>query len=433
MDDANKLPTLPERRTRRTRSGPELMRIELTLKTVTPILGGAHKPRHTDDQDPIRVPSVAGHLRFWWRAIYGAGLSAATLAERESTLWGTTAGTGGASLVSLSVTVTNAGTIDRENVSHNTRGGYALFPASAQQGGVPPAPRREHVEFKLTVSLPEPYEAEVKNALKAWLWFGGVGGRTRRGLGAITATGASTSWLPENSAEVTAWFKSLGAASTATDLPSLRGATLFALTGPTKNAWDATVISLDALKAFRQGTHTGARNARNGPTPGQSNWPESDKLRHLHLQNRGRLHPHRPRHNANMAWPRAQFGLPIVGKFKTGPGEQEPGQFELVLTVNGTLRDRLASPLLLRALPLRNGRFVPIALWLHRANPAQAQVGPRHATQKTRLVDGSAAPFTRMKADGDTDLTRGLLGTHTSMRDAFGAWLVSKNATKVIG
>ncbi|HLV12164.1 MAG TPA: RAMP superfamily CRISPR-associated protein, partial [Trueperaceae bacterium] len=50
---------------------------------------GSHLTRAIDDVDVIRAPSVRGHLRCWWRALYAAQYTSAdALHQRESALWG---------------------------------------------------------------------------------------------------------------------------------------------------------------------------------------------------------------------------------------------------------------------------------------------------------------------------------------------------------
>src|SRR5262249_7171392 len=157
-------------------------------------------------------------------------------------------------------------------------------------------------------------------------------------------------------------------------------------------------------KEFRQGiAGSPGERAREPGTgkqqpnrPSWSNWPEADKIRHL--TKKTRTHP--PRHNASLAWPRAGFGLPIIGQFQTrardGSRLDEPGQFELNWRASRNDEqgfDRLASPLIVKALPLATGQFAPCALWLNRAYP----VG------EVCLKDfrNSGAPFDRLVADGD--------------------------------
>lgn len=80
---------LPTAKPRAARSGPELVELRVRLEVTTPILGGSHQTRAIDDVDVVRAPSVRGHLRFWWRALYAAQYTSAdALHQRESALWG---------------------------------------------------------------------------------------------------------------------------------------------------------------------------------------------------------------------------------------------------------------------------------------------------------------------------------------------------------
>lgn len=64
------------------------------------------------------------------------------------------------------------------------------------------------------------------------------------------------------------------------------------------------------LRQFRQAEKY-ARDPGTAPTrPGRSRWPEPDKLRRIF---RTHSAAHRPRYHDTLIWPRAQFGLPIVG------------------------------------------------------------------------------------------------------------------------
>src|SRR5690606_20083052 len=101
---------------------------------------------------------------------------------------------------------------------------------------------------------------------------------------------------------------------------------------------------------------------------------EADKIRHLTRRTRG----HEPRHNGVPVWPRAGFGLPIVGRFqrqaRNGGRLDEPDDFLLLWRRGRENEDRLASPLIVKAVPLAGGTFVPCALWLNRAYPAGSGV-----------------------------------------------------------
>ena len=212
------------------------------------------------------------------------------------------------------------------------------------------------------------------------------------------------------------------------DQPWLQGGAL-QVGSPERDAMKAWTIALDWLKEFRQGTNgqecERAREPGKSPQrPSISNWPEADKIRHI----KRKVIAHRPRHNENAVWPRAGFGLPIIGQFQTkardGSRLDEPGPFELRWRSPKKDRprefddhDRLASPLIVKALPLADGSFVPCALWLNRAYPAGEVV--------LRGVDDSQAPFDQLVAADDTPQFLALADKQ-SLRQAFLDWLRSR-------
>lgn len=445
LPNAPRYEELPTAKPRAVRSGPELTEIPVRLEVVTPILGGGHQTRAIDKVDVIRAPSVRGHLRFWWRALYASQCSSAKeLYQRESALWGRAAtDDGGRSAVEIRVDVEgNGGAIDDSDINlQQTPGAYALWPARAErrQGQVvkPPAPRREPgTQFQLTLRVAATAEVEVKNALRAWILFGGYGGRTRRGLGSLKVVDDASTWLPSAAtrAALTALFGfDIFAAPTKApgDVPWLGGAAIQIGRG-NQNAQTVWTTALDWLKEFRQGT-TGQQGdrAREPGTdkaqpqrPSISNWPEADKIRRI----KNKTNAHAPRHNATAAWPRAGFGLPIIGQFqKMGRNSKrydEPDGFELRWRVGNVEHDRLASPLIVKALPLADGIFAPCAVWLNRAHPAGGEVVLRNA-------NNSQALFDRLVANGDT--ARFLaLANKTSLRQAFLDWLHAKYQTTVV-
>ncbi|HWN68265.1 MAG TPA: type III-B CRISPR module RAMP protein Cmr1, partial [Haliangium sp.] len=75
----------PRRRVR----GPALNTISLSLRTITPVLGGGAVTRRVEREGMVRVPGMRGQLRFWWRALHVHDCeNAAELARREAELWG---------------------------------------------------------------------------------------------------------------------------------------------------------------------------------------------------------------------------------------------------------------------------------------------------------------------------------------------------------
>lgn len=438
---------LPAARPRASRGGARLRDVQVTLKVVTPIMGGSHKTRAIDEVDIIRVPTIRGHLRFWWRALYApAFASPAELARREGELWGRPASAkeGGRSRVEVRVIRSDemaTGEMDERDIQLRDTSAYALWPARAERRSDTPAAKRRKpgTEFQLELKIAgtERDETEVRNALRAWILFGGYGGRTRRGLGSLTvAEGERADWLPgaptHRAFNDLFGFELFAAPERAPgDTPWLGGATLYTPAGAHQgnakqgNAEQAWEQALGWLREFRQGTSgREAERAREPgagkPQPGRpsiSNWPEADKVRHI--ENKRKSHP--PRHNATPAWPRAGFGLPILGQFqtkaRTGPNYDEPESFELRWRARGVEHERLASPLIVKALPLADGTFVACALWLNRAYPADAQVFLKDA----RRGSNSEAPFDRLLAPGDTARFAPL--EKPTLREAFLSWL----------
>lgn len=429
---------LPDPRPRATRGGPRRCRLSLQAEVVTPILGGGYRTRHLDDVEVIRPATLKGHLRFWWRALEAQRFdSARELCREESRLWGAVSTANQRSQVDVCVTVHTIGQIDTSPIElSRTLGAYALWPARAEtRTRTPIAPRRRPgTRFTLVLEAPTSYENTLIDVLRAWVLFGGYGSRTRRGLGSLTAVQERENWLPTQ-AHPDALAQLFGrnllraAGIRPCDTPTLAGAGFHAAP-PVDSPERAWVRALDWLREFRQGTSDpqGQRAREPGVgRPSVSNWPEADKIRNLSRPIRGLPWAHTPRLNSTPAWPRAGFGLPIVGQFQQQSREQgpdgrflwwkdltsprtEPGPFE----IRWSGGDRLASPLILKALPLADGRFAPCALWLSRAYPSGEVI--------LRDIPNSGAPFDRLSAPGDPSLFSPLDGAN-SLREAFFAWV----------
>lgn len=472
LDGIPPAPTsLPPARARARRGGPARTELEALVRVVTPILGGGAQPRELDELDVIRPATVRGHLRFWWRALRGHEFKdAAELYKVESSLWGRAAveQEGGRSAVEIRINVQHRKARDDSAIRMNDPNAYALWPAREERREQKPtAPRwSPGTQFLLTLVVPTDHEAEVRAVVRAWLLFGGYGGRTRRGLGSFQSLDRDGAWLPVE-ATPKAFEACFGrniflpSDRPAGDTPWLAGASLHIgrANGTVERAW---LEALEWLREFRQGTQLGARQPPKGGRPSISNWPEADKVRRLSRPRQARRWAHTPRHSATPVWPRAAFGLPIIGQFQGLSREPRPGwrdgdrdpknlrwhelppehpnhgdepeQFEIGWKVRGELEpmERLASPLIVKALSLADGRFVPCALWLHRAFPADGEVGlvRRHGTER-RLVKGTEAQFDRLVAKDDTPRFAPLAGKQ-SLREAFLDWLRTTQHTTAV-
>jgi CRISPR-associated protein Cmr1 len=446
--------TLPTPRARRASDGGEIAKSTLLLEVVTPIFGGGTKPRDVDEVDVIRVPSIRGNLRFWWRALQAPKFAdPKALFDAESSLWGCAASgdparsspkSGRSSVDAVLRILAAHDAFDQDDVNPRSDTSYALWPARAEKVGTSAARRRKPgAQFELTLFMPKSRERGVLDAVRAWILFGGYGGRTRRGLGSLCLRHGDLS-MPKQA--LSAAFQGAfgydvfaSGASVLRDTPSLADARC--LVGPEyRDAGRAWETAVKWLSDFRQGSAGKEGDRAREPAGGKpqsnrpslSNWPEPDKIRHL----TGKTGTHPPRHNATPAWPRAGFGLPIVGRFQGkdrsgGYFTSEPGQFDLRWTDGTRVYDRLASPLILKALPLAGGSFVPCALWLSRAYPAgDVVVAEKARGGGVMRKANSAAPFDRLVAAGDTPRFSALAGKAT-LRDAFCDWLVRHGATEI--
>ncbi len=264
---------------------PEENSISLNLRTITPLFGGGYEPGVVDGVTPIRAAAIRGQLRFWWRAVAGACYEThQRLFDAEEAIWGSASKPG---TVAVIVRVTNPGTSKRcarfeLYPNSNTYKALPLFerpwPSYALQafqgklakGGIAverePEIARLDCEFTVILrskagQLPE----EVLQAAAAWIEFGGVGARTRRGCGSLERTGGSE--LPK-----------LNPAPRLGNTTAISGAV--ALEG--KEPLDPIRCWAEAVSVyrdFRQGNGIARTPPSGGPgpagsTPGRSYWPE---------------------------------------------------------------------------------------------------------------------------------------------------------------
>jgi CRISPR-associated protein Cmr1 len=355
------LPDLPEWREPAKRET-----IELELRLITPMFGGGYKARKVDPLLPIRPAAIRGHLRFWWRATAGARYaSVADLHKAETELWGGASKKDNPAVgkVALQVHILSAGEIaSYSQVAPESRPkegplhGYFLFPFQEQkERGIQPAVGRRDVAFTLRLSLDaslsEAQRAEVRTALKAWIAFGGVGARTRRGCGALTVLGNNANqWLPPTQG-LAQWLGMPSNTASPHEWTTLAGARGIIVhpTSPEK-AWR----ELGQFWArFRKGHFAQAYSPMSG-----GKWRDYRQVL-CQLRNQG--------NTLRLAKP--FLGLPIIY-------QEIKGAKNLCFT--GTLEPaqsgRMASPVILKPIALQGGRFGALVLVMHAPKPDKIRV-----------------------------------------------------------
>lgn len=377
---------------------------------VTPLYGGGVRSAEVDHTMPIRASGIRGQLRFWWRIVAGPFASPEAMFERETAIWGGVgASSPSASQVAVRVDRVSGLKIEPAFVyqtNPNKPGeyktmpkeadwveSYALFPArgdlTADKHTIKTAPHRLalaglgfRLHLKLDARLSAQQRQEVMTALRWWASFGGVGARTRRGLGAVQVKTLD----PVSAEEVRA-----------------KGGILV-LRATDKKAEAAWKNSLKRLSNFRQGVNIGRNPPTDDPNrPGRSRWPEPDAIR----RSTGRhAAGHEPTHPVDNLYPRAAFGLPIVFHFKD---EKQGEPLQQLLVPEGG--ERMASPLILR--PYWSGSaWHPALLLLPRwesaltvpvgfGNGPFRRAWPTDPDQRQRL----AQQITPMAGRGDDPLT----------------------------
>jgi CRISPR type III-B/RAMP module RAMP protein Cmr1 len=371
-----------------------------TVDIITALFGGGVEPSENDPIALVRVPAIRGHLRFWWRATRGAEFeSSDELWRREEKIWGSTTEP---SRIEITVSLGRLGRQEScEGLITRGRLGYALFPfqGNARENKRYAVYTRD-AQFTLSLRYPEELASDVKAALWAWVNFGGLGARTRRGCGALfckeLAPGSAdnvTDWLRANRAEFGLNAKQLR------PWPTFGTVLVNPLHEVPERAW-SNAIGL--LHRFRQGDI--GRNAGQNGRPGRSRWPEADSIRALTGQTD-------PRHAQSTtlddpaespAFPRASLGLPIVFHFKD---RQDPAQLELYPAWTDSSREdltRMASPIILRPLAVGNGTKA-LAMILRLKTPPPAAV---RFSDSPRFKDGSGGRFTGKRVISRPDLTR---------------------------
>lgn len=435
---------------------------EYRIELITPMFGGGVETGIADTEHPIRETAIRGHLRHWWRLIRGHS-HGANMWQREEEIFGST---GFPSPVT--VQVLDRPTIQLVDPTYGDRFGpiaYALFSAVENNQQVV----KEGFSFRVRVSwddaetlkrrrraqnvarrrnrqvpLPEDIgdiSTEIESALRAWLAYGGIGARTRRGCGAVHCKDL-TSTPPTILGEIFAG-------------PSA---------GNALDAWKAAVAVYQEFRQTPRGKkHSKTIQTKNGPksiqVPGRSHWPEADSIRNVTGCSLKPRHGQSPRdvpadedtadHSKPVvpaqtlpSFPKAVLGLPINFHFADGPGKNHPGMpnkdpqdvqlVPLLKNASGACEeaDRLASPVITRPL-WRDGKWYPAVIILNPHLPNGFQVRLEGKKAQAGGIDFSRDfPFTQV-VDPKLAVLRPMRGKSSAL-DALAEFLTTEKHFKEV-
>ncbi|MDO4699975.1 MAG: type III-B CRISPR module RAMP protein Cmr1 [Moraxella sp.] len=332
----------------------------LNCELVTPMYGGGVESTKVDTTMPIRASSIRGQLRFWWRLLakhkWKLGDDKA-IRTAEFELWGGVSnGNDDGEAGKVLLKVVNMPTLsDNQLMDYNANElkglRYILFPAYNETNPelkphkLLKASFKWDLQFAFSPSIynihqnigqdkPSP-QKQVIETLRWWANFGGLGFRSRKGLGAVYVSQCQD-------------FPQICKALTPDDVAQA-GCQLVVRKDNPADGLRALQIAVQKLSDFRQKPKVGRNEGQQANRPGRSRWPEPDALRRIQ-RNLGYDRRHEPEHKAGNVFARAVFGLPILFH-----SHQERA---VNATVNPSFGDRLASPLILRPIYAghRNGQ-----------------------------------------------------------------------------
>lgn len=179
-----------------------------------PLFGGSATPRggRREPHPPRQRARTAALLV----AGYGGAQYASSekLFEAEEAIWGSAEKQG---RVALRILEQKAGEFVRPSDLVGDRGAAKTGPMERfflhpfnfnKKENLPEASGLKWVEFTLELipHLSEEEKEHLRRAIRAWIAFGGIGARTRRGVGALEVLNEPQAWLPASPEQLRAWF-----------------------------------------------------------------------------------------------------------------------------------------------------------------------------------------------------------------------------------
>lgn len=367
-----------------------------TFQFLTPMFGGGVDPKATkgDPISKIRGASIRGQLRLWWRATQGPRFKTIKEMHAEETRIFGGAVTGGQEesasrgvVIRLDVsrlTVTSSkDAADVEYFSFPLREERSTRLTAKLQGDL-------HLHLRFPADASPGTIQQVEAAVWAFACFGGIGGRTRRGFGALRLVDGELDGLcpaPDSGYLDSRYIVQEG------DGPPPRVPVLSRRHGaefrsfPKNNARDAWKWLDCKLSGFRQGSIGRNPPASGSRHPGRSRWPEADLIRHeLAARYQGDAKHHDRLIHLSRA-PRAAFGMPIIFHFKAEPiGD---------VTLKPRNAERYASPLILRPMGQGDKAWASVLVLGNRSDLDELDIvmeqkGGQERSVKTRLTGAEA-------------------------------------------
>jgi len=310
---------------------------QFEIMLVTPMIGGSAEPGKINETSPIRATAIRGHLRFWWRATRGAVCKdVAELRQKEAEIFGDTSRP---SPFRIWVEESNSALkLVTELMDKSPVPPYVSFMHKGNDFYMRPGFKFTlKIRFTSTETTKKLFCKELRPALWAWINFGGIGARTRRGCGSLYCSDFSPSedqdlqkWYEQHITKFKLTLPDICANQTC-EWPVLCN-TIYLQKKPQtiQSAWT------DAIRTLRW-----FRQAKSDDT-NRTIWPEADSIRNMTLD--------RPKASSTLKnpeeyrFPRAQLGLPIQFQFRNKKSEP----YTTVLMPGG--KDRLASPLIIKAI-----------------------------------------------------------------------------------
>lgn len=185
---------------------------EYECEVVTPMFLGGADPKKAE----LRVPSIKGALRFWWRALYDDG-NVAQMAAEEARIFGST---DNKAVITLKVESKNVqpvlkdlplgmmapveGKTYKTSIVNYLAYGLFEYDKKTRQNTYNKSHIPSSSVFKIYATFPRRAADDFNSALRALIDYGGLGARSRNGFGSLHCAAAKP-LVPPNHKELKAF------------------------------------------------------------------------------------------------------------------------------------------------------------------------------------------------------------------------------------